>query len=129
ALQHLNGAALGRGNSLFSASRQISASLGTALIASLVLQLTTGYFKQLQTTLPPDSNFGSSGTTSLENLKFQAGVSANHDLFIYMAVVSLVVLVIALMLPATSKLSKAEILEEEADVAVGISTGYSGEVR
>jgi EmrB/QacA subfamily drug resistance transporter len=128
ALQHLSGAALAKGNSLYNATRQIFASLATTITTSLLVQFTASNVSELLTNANNISNSPLTNLVASQEILIitaQAGVTANNDLFSFMAIGSLFVLVLAFFLPSRRKLSKVELMEEEVEGMVAVATTYS----
>lgn len=110
AFQTLKGPALAKASSLFNVTRQITSSIATAVIITLLVQQTTYHFGRLQAeaarTLPPgvapDPN-NPQVAEAFRQLGAQAGTSANNDVFVYLAIATGLVLLLALALPGRHK--------------------------
>ncbi len=110
ALQTLSGPALAKATSLFNVTRQISSSIATAIIITLLVQQNTSHFTQLRDealkNLPagvtPDPN-SPQAQEAFRQLAAQAGTAANNDLFFYLAVGTALVALLALALPNRKK--------------------------
>ncbi len=109
ALQHLNGAELASGSSLFIATRQIFGSLGTAVVTSLLIQFTNANASQLK---------GDAAQPSPE-LSALAGTAANNSVFTYLALGCLATLILLVALPAPTRIHHPLPVEEELEVLTG----------
>jgi EmrB/QacA subfamily drug resistance transporter len=132
ALQTLRGPALAKASSLFNVTRQIASSIATAIIITLLVQQTTSHINDLQAqavkNLPAGVTFDPNSPQAqqaLQQMVAQAGTSANNDLFIILAISTLVVLVVAFALPSRRKQQQmsAELSEEQAGNEVLLPIG------
>lgn len=132
ALQTLRGPALAKASSLFNVTRQIASSIATAIIITLLVQQTTSHITDLQTqavkNLPAGATFDPNSPQAqqaLQQMAAQAGTSANNDLFIILAISTLVVLVVAFALPSRRKQQQmsAELSEEPSGNEVLLPIG------
>ncbi len=105
ALQTLSGTALAKGSSLYAVTRQITSSIGTAIITSLLVQQTISHMAALQSQLPvgtpPDPR-----SPQVTQMMAQAGTSANNDVFTILAIATGVLFFVALLLPGRKKLAE-----------------------
>jgi MFS family permease len=123
ALQTLRGPALAKASSLFNVTRQIASSIATAIIITLLVQQTTAHINDLQAqavkNLPAGATFDPNSPQAqqaLQQMAAQAGTSANNDLFIILAISTVLVVLVALALPGRRKQQQmsAELSEEQA---------------
>ncbi len=124
ALQTLRGPALAKASSLFNVTRQISSSIATAILITLLVQQTTSHATQLQAdavrNLPPGVTFDPNSPQAAEAFKRlagEAGTQANNDVFFILAIGTALVLLVALALPNRRKQREmmAEIMEDEKE--------------
>lgn len=139
AFQTLRGPALAKASSLFNVTRQISSSIATAIVVTLLVQQTTSHATQLQAeavkNLPPGATFDPTSPQAAEAIKqltAQAGTAANNDLFVILAIGTVLVLLIAFALPGRRKqieqsaaASEEEGASREAFVSMGVIVAVS----
>ena len=97
ALQELTGPALGKGSSLLNVLRQISASVGTAIVSTLFTQQTAQHASDLRAALPAGTVL-SPQSPAFQTLTARAGTLAVNDVLGIVAIGSVVILVVALTL-------------------------------
>ena len=119
----LTGPALAKASSLFNVTRQIASTIATAVIVTLLVQQTTSHATQLQVSLPP-------GTTppnpsdpqfvkAMEQLASQAGTQGSNDVFIYLAIGTILVFLLSFLLPSRKTIAD----QEAAHRAIGEEAG------
>jgi EmrB/QacA subfamily drug resistance transporter len=122
AMQTLRGPALAKATSLFNVTRQISSSIATAIIITLLVQQTNSHFSQLQAEamrnvpagVTPDPN-NPQFAQAIQQMAAQAGTSANNDVFLILAIGTVLLLLIALALPSRRKQAEMSAAIEEGE--------------
>ncbi len=91
ALQSVDRAALPKASSLFNVCRQIFSSIGIAALATMFVQQTAQHAAELRGKLPPAQVFPQAGTTAM------------NDVFFFVTLGTVVVLLLAISLPGRDK--------------------------
>jgi EmrB/QacA subfamily drug resistance transporter len=132
ALHDLTGAALSAGTAIFNATRMIVSSLATAVLTSILVQQSTSHALELQAAAQRQAQAGvkvdptsPQAQAAIAQLRAQAGTAANNDIFSYLMIGAIAVVVLAVLLPGRTKLSQLEISEGEFEAAENITAGYS----
>jgi DHA2 family multidrug resistance protein len=113
----LRGAALTKASSLFNVTRQIASSVATAVTITLLGQQTASHFSQLQAEAalnmppgaPPPNPADPQVAQAFQQMAAQAGTSGVNDVFIYLAIGTVLVFLLAFALPSR----KSVIAQEE----------------
>jgi EmrB/QacA subfamily drug resistance transporter len=102
ALQAITGPGLAKASSLWNVTRQIFSSIGVAVLTTLFVQQSTQHGHELQAQalqhLPAGAPFDPTSPAALA-LFAQAGTQATNDVFLFAAIGTLVMLLLALGLP------------------------------
>ncbi|MBN9387338.1 MAG: DHA2 family efflux MFS transporter permease subunit [Chloroflexi bacterium] len=112
----LSGPALAKASSLFNVTRQIASSIATAVIITLFVQQTNTHVTELsQQALaalppgtPPPNPTDPQYAQALNQLVSNAGTKATNDVFIYLAFGTVLVFLLALVMPSRKTITDLE---------------------
>ncbi len=104
ALQTISGPALQKASSLFNVTRQIFSSIGIAVLTTLFVQQTTSHVTELQAAAaasgaPAPDLTTAAGRAAFAQLQARAGTSGMNDVFVIVAIGTIIVVLLALALP------------------------------
>jgi EmrB/QacA subfamily drug resistance transporter len=121
----LTGPALAKASSLFNVTRQITSSVATAITITLLGQQTTHYIVQLQADALSKLPAGTPPPTTMDpamaqQLGSQGATLAVNDVFIYLAVASVLVLLLSFVMPSLKRMSELQ-SEQQEQVGAGRS--------
>jgi len=115
ALASITGPALAKASSLFNVTRQIFSSIGIAVLATLFVQQSAQHATEIRSTLPTPA----AGTVIDPNspafvqLSSQAGTTAMNDVFMFVTIGTVILLLIAFALPGRMRKAEAPVTEGE----------------
>ncbi len=120
----LSGPALAKASSLFNVARQIASSIATAVLITVLGQQTTSHLAQLQANIPagtPPPNPADPKTAQmLQQLGSTAGTQAINDVFIYLAIGTVLVLALSFALPSRKSVAELQIKQKMAGVEAAV---------
>ncbi len=130
ALQTISGPALAKASSLYNVTRQITSSIGTAIIISLLVQRTVFHFGELQASLAhqlppgvvPNPN-DPQVARLLEQAHAQAGTAANNDVFIILSIATVLLLLVSMALPGRRRTAELMASQPQAAQEAVVSIG------
>jgi EmrB/QacA subfamily drug resistance transporter len=118
AMQSLVGRELPRASSLFNVTRQIFSSIGIAVLATLFVQQTTYHAGELRNQITRGQLKPPTTPQEQTGLVAQAGTMAMNDLFLYVTIGCVILLLVAFILPSRKKPEMATETEGEVRPAV-----------
>jgi predicted MFS family arabinose efflux permease len=114
ALQQITGAALPRASSLFTVTRQIFSSIGVAMVTTLFVQQTTQHADALRASLQGSLPAGTAldpnspaFQAARDQLFAQAGTAGLNDVFTYVTIGTVLIVLLALALPNRTQQARA----------------------
>jgi hypothetical protein len=118
AFQTISGPALQKASSLFNVTRQIFSSIGIAVLTTLFVQQTTSHATELQAAAAASGAAAPDLTTPagralMAQLQARAGTSGMNDVFVMVAIGTVIVVLLALALPNKPRRVKVAEGEEE----------------
>jgi EmrB/QacA subfamily drug resistance transporter len=124
----LSGPALAKASSLFNVTRQVASSVATAVIVTLLVQQTTQHANELQAQAlanlpagtPPPNPADPQFAQAIEQLTAQAGTQGSNDVFIYLAIGTVLVLLLSFLLPSRKSIAEQEAAHKAATAEAGL---------
>jgi EmrB/QacA subfamily drug resistance transporter len=118
ALQAITGPDLPKASSLFNVTRQIFSSIGIAVLTTLFVQQTASHATELQAAAAASGaaapNLATpAGRAAFAQLQAKAGTSGMNDVFVIVALGTIIVVLLALALPNKPRRAKVAAGEEE----------------
>ncbi len=104
ALQNIVGPALAKASSLYNVTRQIFSSIGIAAITTLFVQQTLAHAPQRPAGISFDPN-NPATQTFIANARAQAGTAAMNDVFWYVTIGTVLLLLVSFTLPSVSRMA------------------------
>ncbi len=107
ALQAITGAALPKASSLFNATRQIASAIGIAVLTTLFVQQSASHGTELRNQLATGANAARPSQQTIDNLAAQAGTQGMNDVFMFVTIGSIFMLLLCLALPGNRRKAEA----------------------
>ncbi len=104
ALQNITGPALAKASSLFNVTRQIFSSIGIAAITTLFVQQTLSHAPSRPVGITPNLS-NPAVQTAIANAQAQAGTAGMNDVFWYVTIGTVVLLLVSFALPSKSRMA------------------------
>lgn len=108
AMQAVSGPALPKASSLFNVTRQIASSIGLAALATMFVQQTASHASTLRQALLSNLPAGATpvfdpNSPQIQQLRSQAGTAGMNDVFMFVTIGTVVLLLLAFALPNRAK--------------------------
>ncbi len=120
ALASISGPALAKASSLFNVTRQIFSSIGIAVLTTLFVQQTAQHATEARALAPkpPIGTVIDPNSPAFVQLSAQAGTNGMNDVFVFITIGTVVLLLIALALPGKIRKDEAPVTEGEVRTPV-----------